>query len=64
MKNKLVKKEKLTKVDRRKLLSLADDFEAQTLDVFDAGLINADPGMCPNCGGDLDVGDHNFCSRF
>jgi hypothetical protein len=42
---------------------LSDTLEIGT-DPFDAGVINPDPLACPNCGGDLEDGDHLFCSKF
>ena len=55
-------KVKVTTKDLDVLRDLADTLEVDA--VLDLGVINPDPGMCPNCGGDLDDGDHAFCSRF
>ena len=64
-------KEVLSPKEIDSLVGLADRLEAdshsdedETDETIEAGLINPDPGACPNCGGDLDDGDHAFCSRF
>ena len=54
------KKEQLSNKEINEFFNLSEDVD----DVIDAGLINLDPGACPNCGGDLDDGDHTYCSRF
>ena len=58
-------KEKMTRRELDALADLGDTVEVEGEDVFDVGMeINPDPGACPHCGGDLDNGDHMFCSRF
>jgi hypothetical protein len=58
-------KEKMTRHELELIADMGDDVEANGEDVFDVGMeINPDPGACPHCGGDTDMGDHTFCSRF
>jgi len=40
------------------------DKEEDDQELLDSLMTNPDPGACPNCGGDLDDGDHTYCSRF
>ena len=61
-------KEVLSPKELEDLVGLADqlkvDSQSDDDETIEAGLINPDPGACPNCGGDLDDGDHAYCSRF
>ena len=70
MKTARKSKEVLSPKEIDDLVGLADRLEADSHsdegddETIEAGLINPDPGACPNCGGDLDDGDHAHCARF
>ena len=60
-KNAQVKKEDcLTLAELDELINELDVVEDDIMD----RIIEPDPGTCPDCGGDLDLGDHSVCQRF
>jgi len=54
---------KKIETETSEIQSLLNEIEVSDEQIFEQ-LIETDPTVCQNCGGDLDMGDHTYCSKF